>query len=59
MLTAQSISLMRACLKRRTAEQKAVTNWDDASCTMPKECRPHLIGVKDSSLVSKIQPDLP
>ena len=36
----------------RTAEQKAVTNWDDASCTMQKECRPHLIGIKNSALVS-------
>jgi hypothetical protein len=36
----------------RTAEQKAVTNWDDASCTMQKQCRPHLIGIRDSALVS-------
>lgn len=38
---------------RRTAEQKTVKNWDDASCIMQKECRPHLIGIKDSTLVSR------
>lgn len=36
----------------RTAEQKVVKNWDDASCIMQKECRPHLIGIKESTLVS-------
>ncbi len=36
----------------RTAEQKIVKNWDDASCIMQKECRPHLIGIKESTLVS-------
>lgn len=34
----------------RNLEQKQVTSWDDASCPqkMHGECRPHLIGVRDS-----------
>ncbi|BDA42853.1 probable polygalacturonase [Coccomyxa sp. Obi] len=33
-------------------ERKQVTNWDDASCHMQDECRPHLVGVRDSFQVT-------
>ena len=49
----------RACTYDcRTAEQKTVRNWDDASCIMQSECRPHLIGIKESTMVSTQQPTL-
>ena len=34
----------------RNLEQKQVTTWEDPSCPKhaPEECRPHLVGVRDS-----------
>jgi polygalacturonase len=32
-------------------DRKLVKNWDDPSCAKPSECRPRLLGVRNSSQI--------